>query len=317
MTEQPKRYPDENEIEKILDTIYNSAWNQNQTTIIYQNNLGSDLFWVLEVWSKKYLGHERLTKVLKEHYGEIFSGSLDRNKLKELDLVICFFQHYIYAFEEFMTREFRDSVIRCGLASERLVNRLAIADNHPEVIQINKFEMRVNKLMSLLDGRIEDIHFLINRMKYVYSQRSKKGAHDTGAAGILIAKFCISEMPITYMEYLNVLEKIGYVIKAKEELIAIVNDTVSIGTTMLIAEKGEPLKPEAVLSSLYSQRYFEQQRTFSEIKGFLVEKRYNFPDSTLWKALNHLCSKKMLQKIGRGIYVQRIPPERYFNKKIT
>lgn len=73
-----------------------------------------------------------------------------------------------------MTREFRDSVIRCGLVSERLVNRLSVADKHPEILQIKNFEDRANKIMSLLSDRIDDILFLINRMKYVYSQRTKK-----------------------------------------------------------------------------------------------------------------------------------------------
>lgn len=119
------------------------------------------------------------------------------------------------------------------------------------------------------------------------------------------------------MEYINVLEKIGYKITSKDNLIEIVNETVSVGTTMLVGEKGEPLKPEVVLISMYSQRFFESQQTFSDIKNFLVNKRYNFPDSTLWKALDSLCRKKMLQRLGRGSYIQRIPPEKYFSKQIV
>lgn len=49
-----------------------------------------------------------------------------------------------------MNRGFRDSVIRCGLVCERLVKRLAVADGHPEVLKILRFEDRANKVMSLL-----------------------------------------------------------------------------------------------------------------------------------------------------------------------
>ncbi len=216
-----------------------------------------------------------------------------------------------------MTREFRDSVIRCGLVSERLVNRLAVADKHPEVLQLAKFEDRANKVMSLLSDRVDDIHFLINRMKYTYSQRTKKGAHDTGAAGILIAKSCISEIPVAYMEYLNALEKIGYKISSTDELITVVNETVSVGTTMIVSQRGEPVKPEHILTSIYSQNYFAKERAFSEVQAALAEQGHNYPKPTLWFALDDLCNKKMLSRLRRGVYIQREPPEKYFNKEIV
>lgn len=171
--------------------------------------------------------------------------------------------------------------------------------------------------MSLLEGRIDGVFFLMGRLKYAHSQRSTKGAHDTGAAGILIAKSCISEMPIAYMEYLNVLEKIGYKINSKDELITLVNQTVSVGTTMLISERGEPVKPETILVSMYSQGFFSAEKAFIEIKDSLGRKQYHFPDSTLWKALDILCKRKMIQRVKRGIYIQRTPPEKYFSKEIV
>lgn len=318
MSDQPKKYSDEDEIEKILNRIYDVAWNNLSLVSGEEDKLVTGLRWVLDVWSKKYLGHERLTQIINRHYLSILQPSQSKACIyKELDLVVCFFQHYIYAFEEFMTREFRDSVIRCGLVGERFVNRLAVADRHPEVLQIRNFEDRTNKMTSLLSERVDDVRFLTNRMKYIYSQRTKKGAHDTGAAGILVAKSCISEMPIAYMEYLNTLEKIGYKIDSKDELIALVNETVSVGTTMLVTEKGEPIKPEPILVSMYSQNYFAEEKTFAEVKDTLARQRYNYPDSTLWKTLDNLCKKKMIGRIRRGTYVQRTPPEKYFSKEIV
>lgn len=317
MSDQPKKYPDEDVIEKILDNIYDVAWKNLALSNGEEGELITDLRWVLDIWSKKYLGHERLTQIINKHYLSVLPTSQDKTSVyKELDLVVCFFQHYIYAFEEFMTREFRDSVIRCGLVSERLVNRLAVADQHSEVLQIKNFEDRANKMMSLLSDRIENIHFLINRMKYAYSQRTKKGAHDTGAAGILVAKSCISEMPITYMEYLNALEKIGYLIHSRDELIGVVNETVTVGTTMIVVEIGKPTKPEPILVSMYSQGYFGTERAFSEIKDALANQGHNYPDTTIWFALANMCKKKMISRIRRGIYIQREPPERYFSREI-
>ena len=318
MLDQPKKYPDEDEIERILNRVHDIAWNNLSLEPEEESKLVTELRWVLDVWSKKYLGNDRLTQIVNKHYLPALSLSQNRlNIYRELDLVICFFQHYIYAFEEFVTREFRDSVIRCGLVCERLINRLAVADHHPEVLQIKNFEDRVNRMMSLLSDRISDIHFLINRMKYVYSQRTKKGAHDTGAAGILIAKSCISEIPIAYMEYLDVLEEIGYKINSKDDLISLVNETVKVGTTMIVVEIGEPVKPEQILVSMYSQNYFATERTFSEIKVTLAKQGHNYPNATLWKALDSLCKKKMICRIRRGTYIQRTPPEKYFSKEIV
>lgn len=318
MFNQFKKYPDEDEIEKILDRVHDVAWNDITLTSDEENKLIIDLRWVLDIWSKQYLGHDHLVQIIDKYYLSTLLTSRKKIEVyKELDLVVCFFQHYIYAFEEFMTREFRDSVIRCGLVCERLVKRLSVADKHLEVLQIKNFEDRANKLMSLLSDRVSDIHFLINRMKYVYSKRTKRGAHDTGAAGILIAKSCISEIPITYMEYLNTLEKIGYRIDSKNELINLVNATVKVGTTMIVVKVGEPVKPETVLISMYSQKYFAIPKEFAEIKEALRKQGHNPPISSLWKALDKLCKKKMLTRKRRGIYVQRTPPEKFFHKEIV
>ena len=126
------------------------AWDKLKLKKEEETKLLNDLEWVLNIWSKNYLGHDELTKIIDNYYISSFPKCQNKTDVyKELDLVICFFQHYIYAFEEFMTREFRDSVIRCGLICERLVKRLAIAAAHPEVLQIKNFEDKVNKLMNL------------------------------------------------------------------------------------------------------------------------------------------------------------------------
>jgi len=311
------KYPDEDQIEKVLDWLYNASWGNEVLAQEDRTELIRSIRWVLNIWDKNYMGNNRLSQIIDEYYLSKLSGySNDSVTYKELDLVICFFQHYIYAFEEFMNRGFRDCVIRCGLICERFVKRLAVASGHPDILDIRMFEDRANRIMSLLEDRCDEIHFLVERMKSIYSKRTQRGAHDTGAAGMLISKSCIIQIPIAYMEYLNSLEKIGYSFRCKGELLGLVNSTVTIGTTLIVTKAGEPTKPESVLASLYRQGYFENPRTFGALEGKCKGAGYVFPRASLWKALNTLCRQKMLTKPKRNWYVQRMPPQDYFAKEM-
>jgi len=118
------------------------------------------------------------------------------------------------------------------------------------------------------------------------------------------------------MEYLSAPEKIGYKINARDELIALVNETVKVGTAMIISKRGEPVKPEQLLISKYSQGYFAVERIVSDVKDAIASQGHNYPEATLWFGLNELCKKKMLSRIRRGVYVQREPPEKYFSVEI-
>lgn len=318
MTELLVKYPDEDQIEKVLDAIYSVAWENKILTSETEAKFLEDFRWVLNIWDKNYIGNDRLSQIIENYY--LAKLPKDASKIllyKELDLVICFFQHYIYAFEEFMNRGFRDSVIRCGLISERFVKRLAVASSHPEVLEIQKFEDRANRIMSLLENQCDEIHFLVERMKSIYSKRTKRGAHDTGAAGMLISKSCISQIPIAYLEYLNSLEKIGYSFRCKDEMLGLVNYTVTIGTTLMVTKAGKPITPESVLMSFYRREYFASPRTFLEVQKACREARYVFPKASLWKALNTLCKQKILIRPERNCYVQRMPPHEYFQKELT
>lgn len=313
-----RKFPDEEEIEKILETIHNVGWNGLSLSQKEESDLIVNCKRVLQAWSVKYLGKNDLMNTIDSNYLALIPKSNNKVEIyKELDLVICFFQHYIYAFEEFMTREFRDSVIRCGLVCERLVKRLAVADNHPEVNSVVKFQDRVNKLGALLSTVAPDAQFLVNRMKYIYSKRNEKGAHDTGAAGILIAKSCIGEIPTAYMEYLDILEKISYKIATKDELIRFVNSTVEIGTSMIVTKQGEPAKPETILTNMYVNGYFAIPRKLGEIQLSLGEQGHNFLKPILCRTMDSMCKQKMLIKKARGIYVQRTPPNIFYSNKIS
>ncbi len=106
MSDPLRKYPDESEIQNILDRIRDTAWKELSLSNEEEGKLIKDLKWVLDIWHKKYLGHDRLTQVIDKYYLSALPKSQDKVVIyKELDLVICFFQHYIYAFEEFMTRE--------------------------------------------------------------------------------------------------------------------------------------------------------------------------------------------------------------------
>ncbi len=311
------KYPDEDQIENVLDHLYLVAWEHRNLTHENWVELIGNIRWVLNVWDKNYMGNKHLSQIIEKCFlSELNESSSKNTKYKELDLVICFFQHYIYAFEEFMNRGFRDCVIRCGLICERFIKRLAVADNHQEVLAIPKFEARANRLMSLLESRCDEIHFLVERMKSIYSKRTKKGAHDTGAAGMLISKSCIIQIPIAFMEYLNCLERIGYSFRCKDELLDLINSTVAISTTLMVTKAGEPTKPESVLETLYRQGYFECTRALKDVENKFREAGYVFPRTSLWRALNNLCDRKMLTKPKHNCYIQRMPPQDYYAKEM-
>lgn len=315
LQEEFRKFPDEDKIEEILDKLYNVAWQNGDLDEKSLETFKEGFKWVINIWNKT-LGSKALSEILIKGYLDKTQSDQDRPRLQKLDLVACFFHHYIYAFDEFMNRKFRHSVIRCGLICERIVKRLASAANHFEVLQIPKFEDRSNKLRSLLEDKCGEMDHLTGQLQYVYHQRTKTGAHDFRAATALIAKSCITEVPTIYLLYLNALEELGFDIYEKGDLLELVNSTISTGTTLIVAKEGKSVKAEQVIESLYKQTYFVTDRSMSDIEEKLRTLTYSFPISTLHKALSKLSGRNgiLLKKNRR--YVQRLPPDEYYGKEV-
>lgn len=312
------RFPDEDKLEKIQDKLFSLAWNPTPEKVQLEETI-AELNYVLSVWSK-ILASENLSQILRAHYLEqLQNNSPDdtTRKLRQVDLILCFFHHYIYAFDEFVNRRFRNSVIRCGLICERIVKRIAVASQKPDVLQLQKFEDKVNRLRSLLQPRSEVIDDLANFLQYVYRQRSSKGAHDTQAATALVAKSCMITAPNIYLLYLTLLNDIGNTIEPANELVQLVNSTISTGTSLVVSQEGHPIKPAQVLESLYKTQYFKEPRTLADIETKLKDLGFAFPKMTLFNALARLCGRDGLLTKKSKTYVQRLPPEEYYRKEIV
>jgi hypothetical protein len=313
------RFPDEDKIEEVLDTLHKMAWETSTLTYESRTKMLAGVSWVLSIWNRT-LGSETLLEILKDSYFNPITtadnDSLALDRLRLLDLVICFFHHYIYALDEFMNRKFRNSVIRCGLICERIVKRLAVASSNPEVLTIPKFEDRVNKLRKVLEGRTDSASFLANFLQYIYSQRTHKGAHDTKVATAIIAKSCINEAPTIYLLYLNSVVQLGYGIPERDALLEFVNSTISVGTSLIVAQEGETVRPDLVLESFFKQLFFSQERTMGEVDAQLKKLGYSYPPTSLFKALQRLSRREgILTKAGKK-YAQRMPPPEYYKKEL-
>ncbi len=196
------------------------------------------------------------------------------------------------------------------------MKRLAVASKNPTIVNIPKFEDRVNRLRNELASKCSGIDYLANHLQYIYHQRSITGAHDYRAANALIAKSCITISPTIYMLYLDALSELGFDILQKENLLELVNSTISTGTSLIVTQEGKPVKAEEVIESLYKQGYFVSEATLRTIEQKLRNLGYSFPKATLFKALARLSGREqILLKKGRT-YIQRLPPEEFYKKEI-
>ncbi len=313
------RFPDEDKIEDAQDRLFDIAWNTPDPDPHAVKGVVAGLNEVLSIWSKT-LASQKLSQIISSSYLSRLEEETDNERivqaLRRIDLVICFFHHYIYAFDEFVNRKFRNSVIRCGLICERIVKRLALAANKQEVLEHPKFEARVNRLRSELEGSFPEAIDLSNFLQYVYRQRTAKGAHDTRAATALIAKSCMTTAPTIYLLYLEALGHVGHPIEPKDELLELVNSTIITGTRLVLAQEGQSIRPRQVLESLYKGEYFAAPRTLAEVRRYLSTLGYNFPNTTLFGALEGLSKKEEILMKDRGAYLHRIPPREYFKKEI-
>lgn len=313
------KFPDEDMIEDVQTELFRIAWREAEPSGQEVEKTVKRLGEVLFVWTK-ILASEKLSEIMETFYlgtlGEAADSKEVGTVLQQIDLVICFFHHYIYAFEEFVNRRFRDAVIRCGLICERVVKRLAMASMMPQVLEIPKFEDKVGKLRSQLEGKCGVIDDLANFLQYVYRQRTARGAHDTTAATALIAKSCMTSVTTIYMLYLDVLDCVGQKVEPRNELEELVNSTISTGTSLVVSKEGRPVKPEQVIESLYKGQFLKEPKSLAEIGTELRKLGYTFPSTTLFRALGKFSGREgILLKKGKR-YVQRVPPEEYFRKEI-
>jgi len=282
------KFPDEDKIEEVQEALFRTAWEQQSSPSASLERTLNGLNEVLSIWSKT-LASDRLAQILNFYYIDplrVTSSSLQQTQLlRQIDLTTCFFHHYIYAFDEFLNRKFRNSVIRCGLICERIVKRLALGTGFVDALVIPKFEDQVNRLRSELNSKSDSVDDLSNFLQFVYRQRSARGAHDTKAATALTAKSCMTSTATIYMLYLTVLDAVAQKIEPKDELVDLVNSTISTGTSIVVSQEGHRVKPDKIIESLYRRQFFQTPRTVVEIQYELGRLGYTFPRQTISDAL--------------------------------
>jgi hypothetical protein len=320
MKEILEKKTDEDKIEQILEDFHNFAFYDDT----WEDRILLEFKWVIEEW-EKVLGNKNLTKYLDTNYFRKLEDLIEEENYDQvrgiariIDLVSCFFQHYIYAFDDFMRRNHRNSIMRCGLICERFMNRLMLVLDHPELVLSDKknikFENQVGKLQNDLQGNFEDIDFFCSTNRYIYGKRSKKSVHDTGVGGEILNKSIISLIPGLYRLYLDILELQGMKISERDDLERIMNDSIETKTTMLLSiEVGKPKAIDEVIRLAYRNGFFKEGKSLSDFMSYCQENRYNFPKTTTYNGLERACKgkEKLLYK-RNGRYFERTPPSEFF-----
>src|SRR6266487_192337 len=315
-----RKFPDEDKIEEIQDELFELSWNNSAPSASDISRVLELLNWVLSIWSKTFAS-ETLSRILHENFVNRIRTETSTTEqvtaLRRLDLAICFFHHYIYAFDELINRRFRNSVIRCGLICERIVKRLAVATDNRNILEHQKLDARINILRTQLEEKFPKVNHLANFIQYVYGERTEKGAHDTKAASAIIAKSCITVTPNIYRLYLETLERVSYPISAKDDLIELVNSTITTGTSLVLAEEGQIVRPRQVLESLYRRQFFLKPESLAAVLKELARLGYNFPKATVFSTLNTMSGREGLLSKSKGKYFQRMPPEEFYKTEIV
>jgi hypothetical protein len=120
-----------------------------------------------------------------------------------------------------------------------------------------------------------------------------------------------------YMLYLNVLDEVAHKIEPKDELVDLVNSTISTGTSIVVSQEGHRVRPDRIIESLYKRQFFQTPRTVVEIQYELGRLGYTFPRQTVSDALARVSEREgSLSKKGKT-YVQRQPTTEFYKKEIT
>lgn len=320
MNRELEKKPDEDKIESILVNLHRFAF-YNQP---WEDQILTDFKWILEEW-EKVLGNDNLTEYLKKGYIRELEDNIKRENYENaraisavIDLISCFFQHYIYAFDDFIRRGYRNAIMRCGLICERFMNRLMLISGHRELISSDKknikFESQVGRLQDELNGKIGDIDYFCSANRHIYDKRTKKSVHDIGVGGEILTKSIISLIPNLYRLYLDILEHFGIKIVDRYSLEEIVNNTILTKTSMNLSIKSGIAKSiDEVIRSAYRNGFFEGGKSLKNFKKFCENSRYNFPPSTVYDGLKRACEgkSKFLYKKNKQ-YSERVPPSEYF-----
>ncbi len=309
--------------EKDLEAVLESLRSYPGDHITLGGDLAHGVRWLLEVWDVA-LGKSGLILSIGESFlGRILTTRLveSRNKIaRTAYLCLSPLQFFIIGLEELIDDAFRDTVTRCGMCCERIVNELLKEVGAFEMLEPKvKFVDKVGFLQNALSERgYRPAHNLCSSMLTVYDIRNQRGPHDVPSADEVEAKFCVSSFPWIYSKYLEFLQILGYdLLGNADRLVELCNSIVTVRTTLAIKPGHLAYNPrEAIEILLYKNGFFAEERSFPEIMLELKKFGYNYPKPSVANALEGL-TREFLSRSGRAgafRYRQKIPQTEYYKR---
>lgn len=307
----------EKELEAILDALRSFS---SDAGLLLRGGLAARLRWLLDVWDVA-LGKNGLILSI----GESFLQQITLAKLTEQNKVmrttyLCLspLQFFLIGLEELIDDAYRDTVTRCGMCCERIVNELLRELQAFEMLEANvKFADKVGYLQnSLMQRGYKPAQHLFASLLTVYDIRNQRGPHDVPTADELEAKFSVSCFPWIYSKYLEILTIFGYdLLDNQDRLVKLCNSIVSVRTTLAIKPGHIAYGPkEAIEILLYKNGFFGQDQSLAAIVAELGRVGYHYPKSSIANNLEAL-TKAFLNRFGKPgafRYRQRIPPTEYY-----
>src|SRR6266568_4748079 len=310
----------EKELEAVLDSLRSYP---DDHIIAIGGDLTERVKWLLDVWDVALgksglilsIGESLLDRILTTRPAEL------KNKIvRTAYLCLSPLQFFIIGLEELIDDAFRDTVTRCGMCCERIVNELLREVGAPELIEPNvKFVDKVGFLQHTLSGLgYRPAQNLCSSMLTVYDIRNQRGPHDVPSADEVEAKFCVSSFPWIFAKYLEFLQMLGYdLLENADRLVELCNSIVTVRTTLAIKPGHLVYSPsEAIEVLLYKNGFFAEERSLAEIMLELKKFGYNYPKSSVANALEGL-TREFLSRSGKPgsfRYHQKIPQTEYYKR---
>ena len=266
-------------------------------------------------WDKIF-GGDAASETIGRKVNEVRDSSDQLSKIKELDLLIDPLRHYVIALEKFQRGEDRDTVTRCGMVIERILEELAIELGVN--IDGESTENAFGIIQSPLEASVDRGETFISDMRSVYTIRNDRGPHDVPAADQIEAKRSVSELNWIYYRYLQIVSQVGPIELPKQDIEGftdLLDVLLPVRPSLVMGEGGgEPNARDILVRDLYKSGFFEEGKTLGEVMEKLNSKRYNFPKPTISDNLSRLTGDVLTRRGSRGSYryVEKMPPEDYF-----
>lgn len=309
--------------EKELEAVLASLKSYSEPKPILDDTIPERVEWLLEVWDVA-LGKSGLIVAIGESFlDRILTTRPNESRSKVARttyLCLSPLQFFIIGLEELIDDVFRDTVTRCGMCCERIVNELLGEVGAPEMLGPNvKFVDKVGVLQhTLSELGYRPAQNLCHSMQTVYDIRNQRGPHDVPCADEVEAKFSVSSFPWIYSRYLELLQMLGYDLLENDlRLVELCNSIVKVGTTLAIKPGHSAYNaPEAIEILLYKNGFFAMERSFPEIMLELKKFGYNYPKPSVANGLEGL-TREFLSRSGKPgayRYHQKIPPIEYYKR---